>query len=292
MEKFKIGFNLPHGNAHIIEEEVDSVLNEISNSITVQKKDIEKTLKGGNNILNSFIPHTELNEKVWKNDGLINSKVRLKLLDIADAFIDSLEVDWVEVDDIILTGSLANYNWSKYSDFDVHILIDFSKVDDRTDLVKNYFNSKRKIWNQEHEDLKIYGFPVELYVQDSKEEHHSSGVYSLETNTWIVKPSKTNFKNVKLNKSLILKKTSDVVEKINDLCNLFNTTKDKHQLELLYKKIKNLQDKIRGARKDGLKRSGEYSPFNILYKVLRRIGYLDIIHELKTKIYDKINSIN
>lgn len=292
MEKFKIGFNLPYGNAHIIEEEVDSVLNEISNSITIQKKDIEKTLKGSNNILNSFIPHTELNEKVWKDDGLINSKVRLKLLDIADTFIDSLEVDWVEVDDIILTGSLANYNWSKYSDFDVHILIDFSKVDDRTDLVKNYFNSKRKIWNQEHEDLKIYGFPVELYVQDSKEEHHSSGVYSLETNTWIVKPSKTNFKNVKLNKSLILKKTSDVVEKINDLFNLFNTTKDKHQLELLYKKIKKLQDKIRGARKDGLKRSGEYSPFNILYKVLRRMGYLDIIHELKTKIYDKINSIN
>ncbi len=41
-------------------------------------------------------------------------EVRERLLVIAYEFIDFLDIDIV-VTDIILTGSLSNYNWSKYS---------------------------------------------------------------------------------------------------------------------------------------------------------------------------------
>ena len=85
---------------------------------------------------------------------MLDSRIRLKLLDIAEDFIDFLGVDWVKPDDIIMTGSLANFNWNKkYSDIDLHVLIDFSKVDKRTDFVKKYFDSLKNQWNEVHEDL-------------------------------------------------------------------------------------------------------------------------------------------
>ena len=78
----------------------------------------------------------------------ITNLTRGQLLDIADDFTDSLQVDWVKPKDIIITGSIANYNWSEeYSDIDLHVLYDFKKVDKRVDFVKNYFDAKKKNWN-------------------------------------------------------------------------------------------------------------------------------------------------
>ena len=53
-------------------------------------------------------------------------------------FIENLELPGVDIIDIILTGSLANYNWSKYSDLDVHIVVDFRKVDENKPYLYNY----------------------------------------------------------------------------------------------------------------------------------------------------------
>ena len=36
-------------------------------------------------------------------------------MDIVDEFVERLDLD-AEIKDIIVTGSLANYNWSKFSD--------------------------------------------------------------------------------------------------------------------------------------------------------------------------------
>ena len=58
--------------------------------------------------------------------------------------------------------------------------MDYSKVDKRTDFVDNYFYSQKKLWNEEHKDLKIFGFPIEVFVQDTNAEHTSTGVYSLD----------------------------------------------------------------------------------------------------------------
>ena len=63
---------------------------------------------------------------------------------ISDDFFETLDIAWVDIDDIILTGSLANYNWSKFSDVDIHILVDYEEVDDNVDLVREYFMSKKE----------------------------------------------------------------------------------------------------------------------------------------------------
>ena len=45
-------------------------------------------------------------------------------------------------------------------------------------------------------------------------------------------------------------------------------------------------------RKFGLERGGESDSFNIIYKVLRRTGYLDKLYNLSSLVYDKYNSIS
>lgn len=240
--------------------------------------------------LSSFKLNKELNPKIWKGEKL-NPKVRLRLLDIADEFWDDLDISWVSPKDILLTGSISNYNWSKYSDIDLHILVDFNKVDEKVDFVKEFFDSKKKIWNDVHETLKIYGFNVEIYVQDIKEEHASSGIYSVNKDKWLIKPNKDESSSIGLNKYSIKEKSSKYMNKIDSLFDEFEETSDMYEIEEISKKVKMLYDRIKALRKDGLGKDGEMSDGNIIFKVLRRSGYLEKLIDLKALTYDKIMSL-
>jgi hypothetical protein len=271
-------FKLSHSNnicldAHVIDECIDGALS--------SAKDVD---------LSSFRPQEELNPNIWIN-GKLNSRVRLRLLDISDDFIDTFKTDWVKPDDIILTGSLANYNWSKYSDFDVHVIMDFSKVDERTEFVKDYYDAKKSDWNNKHDNLKIYGFPVEMYVQDLNELHAATGVYSLEDNDWIVQPDSDNIQAIMLNKFFIKEKVLKYSRLIKDIYEASMKTDDEYELRQLAEKSKKLFDRIKGLRKEGLKNGNEMSTWNIFYKCLRRNGSIKCLIDLKSELYDKMRSI-
>ena len=238
--------------------------------------------------LKSFEVKDELNPKFWINNKL-NSRVRLKLLDLADEFYDSLNIDWVEPEDIILTGSIANYNWSKYSDVDVHILIDYKKVWNKTEIVEDYFSSKKTIWSQEHEGLKIYGFPVEIYVEDSNNDNPSTGIYSLNTNKWIVDPA--DFEYSEINEPYIKEHSADIMTKIDEVEKKISKEKDTYKLEELSTAVKKLFDKLHKQRRESLRKNGELGTYNIIWKVLRRTGYLDKMWEIINNVYNKVNSI-
>ena len=64
-----------------------------------------------------------LQPDVWSKDKL-NTVVSEKLMQIATKFFEDLNLKGINIDDITFTGSLANYNWTKYSDVDLHILVD------------------------------------------------------------------------------------------------------------------------------------------------------------------------
>lgn len=293
--KDKFTLSRTHGDldyGHIIDEIIDEISNtNTPTTLTFTKAELkEGMLSDFPSVLASFNVKKELHPKVWK-DEMLNSRVRLRLIDIAEEFIKFINVPWVKPKDIILTGSLANYNWSKYSDFDLHILMDFKKVDKRTDFVKEYFDSKKTLWNDQHSNLKIYGFPVELYVQDINEEHTASGVYSLNKNSWLKEPERDDLASVKLDKDTIKKKTIKFIKIINELEETFNKEKDTHKIELLSKKIKETWDKMKGTRKEALKNGNELSIGNLVWKCLRRLGYIEKISDLKYQTYDKIKTI-
>lgn len=280
-----------HGDldcAHIIDEIIDELDN---HKFSFTKKEMQEgVIEDLPSVLASFDIRKDLNNRVWQ-DNMMNSRVRLRLLDIADEFIEFLNVSWVKPKDVILTGSLANYNWSKYSDFDLHVLMDFEKVDKRTDFVKEYFDSKKTLWNEQHSHLKIYGFPVELYVQDINEEHTASGIYSLYKNEWIKEPERDELTSVKLDKPSIKNKTIKFVKEIDKLDTLFKKEKDEHKIETLSDKIKATWDKLKRTRKEALKNGNELTIGNLVWKALRRLGYIEKLLDLKYQTYDKIKTI-
>lgn len=241
-------------------------------------------MKKVNKILKSFSFQETLNPKIWDNptyakNAEMKDKIRNGLLKIADNFIEFLGDD-VFVDDIILTGSLANYNWSEYSDFDLHILIDFNQYGDDENLYKELFDLKKQLYNDKH-NITILGFEVELYAQDSKEEHYSSGVFSVMENEWIVEPSKIE---VIVDRNALKEKIKLWTDKI-DLA--IKSATDENDLSYIDK----IKDKIKKYRQIGLGKEGETSYENLVFKFLRRSGYMEKIFKTKNKISDKELSI-
>ena len=252
-------------------------------------ENIESEVDASEINLSSFKKREELAPKIWYGRKL-NSKVRLKLLDIADDFWDFANINWVKRSGILLTGSICGKNWSKYSDIDLHIVVDFSKVDERTDFVQEYFDLKKNEWNNNHKNLKIYGFPVELYVEDINADTKTSSKYDLEKNDW-VKESDEDI-SIGLNKYSIKAKSANIMTKIDDLQDECDSTDDDAKLRDIGKRAKKLYRKIKRMRKFGLNRSGEGDSLNIIYKVLRRSGYLEKLWDLSSTLYDKVNSLN
>jgi len=236
--------------------------------------------------LSSFKIKDHLDPTIWDsvdNKYILKSKIRSRLLIIADDFYDSLDLDFVDIKDIIFTGSLANYNWSNFSDIDLHIVLDFAEVDKNEEIVKGYFNSKKSIWNDEH-DIKIKGYDVEIYVQDIKEKHYSTGVYSILHNKWLIEPSK---KEKISNKTLIKQKSSEYMNLIDSLDSLY----EKGYYNYLIRKIDKIKDKIKKMRQSGLEAGGEFSNENLIFKVLRRTGYIEKLYDLQLKAYDRAFSL-
>ncbi len=89
-----------------------------------------------------------LNPKFWSNDQF-DKDISDKILKIVLDFIKEVKLE-TPIKDVTLTGSLANFNYNKYSDFDIHILLDFKKINENKDLVRDALDGKRFIWNLIH----------------------------------------------------------------------------------------------------------------------------------------------
>jgi predicted nucleotidyltransferase len=238
--------------------------------------------EGDKKIIKSFKPKDTLSPQIFEDgEGGITMRpeIRKKLLQISDEFIETFGVEFF-IHDIVLTGSIANYNWSNFSDIDLHIMINFKESKYNSDLVKEFFDAKKNVWNEKHE-IVIKGYDVELYVQDVDEPHVSSGVYSILHNKWEIEP-KQEKANIDDNK--ILGKAEYYAKKIDSIVN-------SGENENILPSIEKLRAKIKEFRQCGLETGGEYSYENLVFKLLRRNGYIEKLLKLKTSITDKKLSI-
>ena len=225
-----------------------------------------------------------LDPSIWIEDIAPKKDVVNKLLNITRDFFNKLNLKNIKIYDIILTGSIAGYNWSKYSDIDLHILIDFKEVDENVDLVKDYFDAKRYVWNKAH-DIVISGHEVEIYIQDVSEPHISSGIYSIMKKSWITKPEKEDFS---IDDKNVTMKVNTFVDEIDRLEGLYN----KGLYENAYKYGNKLKEKIKRFRTCGLEKEGIFSVENLTFKVLRRTEYIGKLMNIITNSYDRKMSIN
>ena len=264
------------------------IMNE--NQLITIKENIESEVESNEIDLSSFKKNDTLAKRIW--DGMdLNSRVRLKLLDIADDFWKFVNLTWVKPKNIILTGSICNFNWSDESDIDLHLVVDFKEVDDKVEFVKQYLDSKKNEWNNEHKGLQIMGYQVEIYVQNVGEMPESNGIYDLEENDWIKKPDPNAVEDIKLNKFQIKDKAAKIMTIIDDMYDALSSSDDSHKIEIIADDANYLWNKIKEMRRASLDKRGENGNGNIVYKYMRRKGYLDKLWRLRTLCYDKTNSI-
>lgn len=195
--------------------------------------------------------HENLNPDLWIDEENLNDEVLQKLLEASEEFYKFLNVQ-APIEDIVILGSSANYTYTKYSDIDLHLIINFTRVDEDIKFAKEYFDAKKYVWNNEH-DIKMFGMEVEFYVQDTREKNSSNAVYSIMNNKWVKKPEKENLK-------IDLKKIKSKAEGIKKSIEM-----SKDSLESLNK----IKEKIKNMRQCGLEKYGEYSVENLTFKYLR-----------------------
>ena len=239
-------------------------------------------------ILNSFKLQETLNPEIWDNvdsDDLAQIKlkkdIRIGLLNIAKDFVDSFKIQELEIEDVYFVGSLTNYNWSNFSDIDLHVVLDKTKISADIDVATELFDAKKEVYNNNH-DIKVKGYDVELYAQDINEKLNSKGgVYSVLFSKWVDSPSKKEFS---LDKKTILNKVKEFNKTINNLISMDDS-------EEKIKKIKLFKDKLRKYRKSGLHDGGEMSNENLVFKYLRRSGIIQKLNNIKTKTHDTLLSV-
>ncbi len=233
-------------------------------------------------IISSFYIQDELNPEIWNEseDGSYTMKeeVRNSLLAITNEFVDFLGIE-IFVSDITMTGSLANYNWSEFSDIDLHIMYDFTEAGEQKELYKELFKLKKTLFNSTH-DIRVKGYEVELYVQDSSEPHFSTGVFSVMFDEWINEPTK---ESVKIDD----KKLEEKAQQWMDIIDTVIDNVSDEDLNIALETIDKVKDKLKKYRSCGLEREGEYSYENLVFKFLRRNEYIQKLFDFTNDLVDK-----
>jgi len=213
--------------------------------------------------------HNRLNPKIWGRDEHLLPEVREKLTAIADNFREFLGVGNLDVRDITISGSNAAYNYTPYSDIDLHLVVEFPE---NNEIYQELFNAKKYQYNDEHK-LSIGGVPVELYVQNAAEPPVSQGEYSISRDEWIQVPRR---KRARIDDTCVRAKVEDIDARIHSAIRSGNA-----------ESMGRLWDKIKAMRQSGLDQHGEFGCENIVFKVLRNKGCIKDLRTARTAAQDR-----
>lgn len=215
-----------------------------------------------------FEVHKELNPQLFENDKL-RDEIRLRLLEIADMFVESIQEDNIpiKVYDYWLVGSNASYNYTQESDIDVHIIVHIEAgvkapvIRLLYDYIKSNFNDKYKITIKGHE--------VELYIEDVKSTAITNGIYSLKKDEWVKFPKKQEPRVVEIENTKLYK---DTLKKYNSLSD---------------EECEQFLDDLYVMRKISLANDGEFGEGNLVFKQFRNDGLLQELKDRKYKFKSK-----
>ena len=228
----------------------------------------------------------DLEPNIWRGRKL-KRDVREALMTIAQDVWDDMEKGRAKLIDVTLTGSCAGYRWSPTSDVDVHLIVQYSDVDEYEELVGSYFKARTTLWDKEH-DVTLHGHPVEVYVQDVDEVQWFSGVYSLMHDKWLFPPVPPDADGDDVDIASAERKARVYARDIQRAVAALRA----HPGEQEISRVKKLKARVRQLRRSGLEREGELSIENLAFKALRKIGALDILHAEMQGAYDISRSLD
>jgi predicted nucleotidyltransferase len=225
--------------------------------------------------------HDSLNSKLFTKEELLKDQVRDKMLEIVDEFLSDLKEQdiKIKVDDILMIGSNASYNYTKDSDIDLHILANAKAADYTPDVAAALYGAYRTIFNKNLE-ISLYDIPLEIFVETEDSARVSNGIYSVKKNKWVKKPAQEDIPEYD-------KEALDtLVDKWEEKCKELIDDIKADRLDNEEKVVKMLEDIYEKLRKKGISK-GEYSIENLTFKELRNKGYLDQLKDYRNELVSK-----
>ena len=208
--------------------------------------------------------HDELNPIIWNGSNL-KSDARIRFTNIAFEFAKFAKIPVDRIKDIIFTGSTCAYNYTKFSDIDIHLIID------EHDMSSDELYDAKMAWQDKHKRLKYFGYPLEFYAQDVDAKlPKDQGQYSLLQDKWLVVPQHLDHVDI-LKDPWFNKKVCYYIHYIKDLLKRPDATQD----------IKILKHKFYEMRSAGLAKAGEFSYENALYKEIRNRNLIKSLNSYK-----------
>lgn len=217
-----------------------------------------------------FEVHDTLNPKLWSPENKLLDDVKVKIVEIIEQFISTCDMP-LNMVDAHLVGSNASYNYTKYSDLDVHIIANFDMIDAPKEILQAAYNAIKAKFNSEY-DISIRGVNIELYVEDIRSSAVTNGIYSLYEDRWIKFP----------------KKLTDVPQ--IDISDEYEVWENKFKKAIESENSDSITAVINDIyllRKNSLDVEGEYGKGNQVFKELRNAGLLDGAKEAYKKCRSK-----
>ena len=219
--------------------------------------------------------HDSLNPKIWTGENL-RPEVRAALIKIAESFQQFVDVPF-EVEDIIVTGSNANYTYTEHSDLDLHLIVDLDRVECAREA-EELFDTKRLLFKREHA-ITIRDIPVEIYVENANEPVKGA-VYSLSQNSWIKPPEQQDQPDVDF----------DAVVRMT---RIWGRLIQRAVIHADLATCERLMTLLRQYRRMGLNTpAGEFSKGNLVYKSLRNSGSVEALAVMLDRLHDQQLSIS
>jgi len=221
-------------------------------------------------LIEKFEVHDTLNPKLWTADNRLRDDVKLRLIDIIEQFVSTCDIE-LNIVDAHLVGSNASYNYTEYSDLDVHLISNFDLIDAPKDIIQTMYNALKAKFNADY-DISIRGVNVEVYVEDIRSTSISNGVFSLYEDRWLRFPKKlTDVPQV------------DIDDEVAEWSLKFTQAIDSNNSEA----ITNVINDLYMLRKNSLDTEGEYGAGNLTFKEIRNLGLLDTAKEAYKKFRSK-----
>ena len=211
----------------------------------------------------NFEVHNILNPKLWDENNRLLDDVKVKIFEIVEHFCSTCDVP-ISIADIHLVGSNCSYNYTEYSDLDVHIVCNFELISPQKELLQVLYNALKAKFNAEY-DIKVRGIDVEIYVEDIKSTVTSNGIYSMMRDCWVKFPKKLDDipqVNIERECSVWEKRLKRIIDSNKNSSDIEKAINDLYLI-----------------RKYSLDTDGEYGNGNQLFKHIRNIGLLDALKD-------------
>ena len=215
--------------------------------------------------------------EIWDSRQHLDPTVRMRLLQMAYDFYRKTKLP-APVLDVYLMGSIANYNWTADSDIDVHVIVDYSKLQMPPETAAKTVKTAGAQWNSEHE-VTIKDFKVEMNIQNATEQKpYVTGVYSLVRDQWVRKPFQMS---PRIDKNVLRFQYNTMKQYLQNAL----SSGDREQMKAAKKYLD-------AYRQYGLDTCGELSYENIIFKILRSRGLIKQLKDSITAVYDQEMSVD